>query len=179
MSASANHSGADAVAGLPVPDLLGLEAACRRRSAERAVGRKVVLTNGCFDLLHAGHLSFLKAAAALGDHLIVALNSDASVRALKGDQRPVMSARERAYALSALGFVDTLIVFDTPRLTAEISALQPDVYAKAGDYTLETLNAEERAALEAAGAEIRFLPFLPGYSTTGLIQRISSAADSF
>lgn len=145
------------------------------RERLRREGRRVVLTNGVFDLLHTGHLFYLQQARALGDALLIALNADASVRVLKGPTRPVQDETQRAYALGALACVDGVVVFREPRLTAEIHALRPDVYCKAGDYTLEKLNAEERAALESVGAEIRFMPFLPGFSTTALIARIKAA----
>ena len=164
-----------AVESLENPKLLTLDAAVAQRSTWRAQGRRVVLTNGVFDLLHTGHLYSLQRARQLGDVLVVALNSDASVRALKGPRRPVQSEQERAYALAATWFVDAMVIFSEPRLTPEIQALQPDVYCKAGDYTLEKLDAGERAALEAAGAQITFLPFLPGFSTTRLIERIKAA----
>jgi len=164
---------------LPNPRWLSLAGAVKRREECRAAGQRVVLTNGCFDLLHTGHVFFLREAAKLGDALFVALNGDASVRALKGPARPVQTAAERAFLIGQLEFVDTVLTFDAPRLTAEIHALQPDAYAKAGDYTLETLNPEERTALEAGGAAIHFLPFLEGYSTTSLIAKINAAAPSF
>ena len=163
------------LATLPVPKLHPLAEAVARRAVLAAEGRRVVLTNGCFDLLHAGHLYFLESAAAAGDALFVALNSDESVRALKGPHRPVQSETERAYALSALACTHTLVIFRQPRLVAEIEALRPDVYVKAGDYTLERLDRSEREALQAVGADIRFLPFLPGFSTTLLLQRIAAA----
>ena len=162
-------------ANLPVPKLLSLEEACARRAVLAAGGKRVVLTNGCFDLLHAGHIHFLQEARQLGDALFVAINSDESVRALKGPKRPVQSEQERAYALGALACTDVLFVFRQPRLTREISALRPDIYAKAGDYSLESLDADERTALQAAGTEIRFLSFLPGFSSTDLIRRITQA----
>lgn len=158
--------------------LLDLSAALARRERLRAEGKRVVLTNGCFDLLHTGHLYYLKQAAALGDALFIALNAAVSVRALKGETRPVQGDAERAYALASLVCVDTVFLFETPRLTAEINALKPDVYAKAGDYTLETLNAEEREALQAQGTSIQFIPFLSGYSTTDLIRKIQNAAST-
>ena len=135
-----------------------LAAAVERRAALKAQRKKLVVTNGCFDLLHCGHVSYLQEAAKLGDELWIGLNAAESVRALKGPTRPVQGDDE------------------TPRLDAEIRALAPDVYAKAGDYTLETLDAAERAALLDAGTEIRFLPFLPGFSTTSLIAKIAAAA---
>ena len=159
------------------PKLFSLPQAVLRREEWRAAGRRVVLTNGVFDLLHTGHLDYLQQARALGDVLMIALNADASVRALKGPSRPVQSEEQRAYALAALACVDAVVIFREPRLTAEIRALKPDVYCKAGDYTLEKLNPEERSALQQVGAQIEFLPFLPGFSTTQLIARIKAAGD--
>ena len=159
------------------PKLLALDAAVARRAQLRAAGKKVVLTNGVFDLLHTGHLYFLQKARSLGDMLFIALNADASVRALKGPSRPVQNEEQRAYALAALACVDAVFVFSTPRLDAEIRALQPDVYCKAGDYALDKLDPGERAALEKAGTKIEFLPFLPGFSTTNLIAKIKAAGE--
>lgn len=148
-----------------------------RREAWRAAGRRVVLTNGIFDLLHTGHLYYLQKARSLGDALMVALNSDVSTRALKGPARPVQTEEQRAYALAALACVDAVFIFNTPRLDAEIRAVKPDIYTKAGDYTLEKLDPGERAALRAVGAKIEFLPFLPGFSTTALIAKIKAAGE--
>ncbi len=159
------------------PKLLTLPQAVAWREKLRSVGKSVVLTNGVFDLLHTGHLFYLQQARVLGDSLIIALNADASVRALKGPSRPVQTEEQRAYALGALACVDAVVIFRNPRLTAEIVALRPDAYCKAGDYTLEKLNPEERAALESIGARIEFLPFLPGFSTTQLISRIKAAGE--
>ena len=135
----------------------------------------VVLVNGCFDLLHTGHLYFLNKAAELGDRLFVALNGAESVRALKGPARPIQDDASRAYALAALSCVDAVFIFQTPRLTNEITALRPDHYAKAGDYTIDTINKEERVALENAGTEIHFVSYLKGFSTTELIAKIKEA----
>lgn len=146
-----------------------------RREEILREGRSLVLTNGCFDLLHPGHIAFLRGAAALGDELWVGLNGDRSVRALKGPLRPVLGERERSFALSSLACVSAVFVFPEPRLDAEIRLLRPDVYAKAGDYALEKLDRAERAALEECGTAIRFLPFLEGFSTTALIERIKEA----
>ena len=159
---------------------MSLGQAVAAREKLRAEGRRLVLANGVFDLLHTGHLYFLRKARALGGEdgaLFVALNSDASVRALKGPLRPVQSGEQRAYALAATWFVDGVFVFHEPRLVAEIMALKPDVYAKAGDYSLDKLDAGERAALQGAGARIEFMPFLPGFSTTGLIAKIKAAGE--
>ena len=159
------------------PKLLTLDQAVAARAALRASGRKLVLTNGVFDLLHTGHLSYLQKARALGDALFIALNADASVRQLKGPLRPVQSEIERAYALGALACVDGVIIFREKRLTGEILALKPDVYTKAGDYTLEKLDPDERGALQQVGARIEFMPFLPGFSTTALIAKIKAAGE--
>ena len=159
------------------PKLRSLPETLAWREALRREGKRVVLTNGVFDLLHTGHLYYLQQARALGDALAIALNADASVRALKGPARPVQSEIERAYALGALACVDAVTIFREPRLTAEIRALRPDVYAKAGDYTLETLDPGERGALEEAGAKIVFMPFLEGFSTTKLIAKIRAAGE--
>lgn len=159
------------------PKLLSLEAAIARREELGAAGRKVVLTNGVFDLLHVGHIYFLREARARGDALFVALNGSEGVRMLKGPSRPIVDTLERAYCLGSLVCVDAILVFHTPRLDAEIRALRPDIYCKAGDYTLEKLDAGERAALEEAGARIEFLPFLPGFSTTNLIAKIKAAGE--
>lgn len=159
------------------PKLLTLAQAVTERAKLRAAGKDLVLTNGVFDLLHTGHLYYLKEARRLGEALYVAINSDDSVRALKGPSRPVQTEIERAYALGALWFVSGIVVFREPRLTAEIRALQPDVYCKAGDYTIDKLNPEERGALQEVGARIEFLPFLEGFSTTKLIARIKAAGE--
>ena len=165
------------MATLSNPKWWPLKEAVERREALRAGGKKLVLTNGCFDLLHTGHLYYLRQAAGLGDALWIALNGDGSAASLKGPHRPVQRESERAYALAALEFVDGLVVFHTLRLDAEILALRPDIYVKAGDYALESLDPAERRALRETGAEIRFIPFLEGYSTTRLIEAMRQAAD--
>ncbi len=138
----------------------------------RETGRRVVFTNGCFDLLHPGHISYLRAARSLGDALVVGLNSDASVRRLKGPLRPVVPEGDRATVLGALESVDAVVLFgeDTPvRLLRE---LKPALYVKGGDYKIEELP-EARVAAEI-GAEVKILPFKPGYSTSALIEKIRS-----
>ncbi|MBN2431500.1 MAG: D-glycero-beta-D-manno-heptose 1-phosphate adenylyltransferase [Acidobacteria bacterium] len=140
---------------------------------EQAHGRRVVFTNGCFDLLHAGHIHYLREAAAQGDILIIALNSDDSVRRLKGAARPIQPEEERAEILCALAMVDYVTIFaeDTPQ--AVIRTLLPDVLVKGGDWTPD--NIVGRQEVEAAGGRVLSLPFTPGYSTTGLIDKIRSA----
>lgn len=153
----------------------------RLRAGLDAQGKKLVFTNGCFDLLHAGHVRYLNDARALGDAMVIGLNSDASVRALKGPDRPLNTENDRSEVLSALRAVDAVVVFDDQRATRLIEAIRPHVYAKGGDYTVESLNSEERAALDAAGTEIRILPLVPGRSTTKTINKMlgnSSSGDA-
>jgi len=142
------------------------------RDRLRRQGRRVVLTNGCFDLLHPGHIEYLTAAKRFGDVLVVALNGDRSVRALKGRGRPILPEKARAELLAALAVVDYVVTFQTKRATRLMAALRPDVYVKGGDYRLDTLNAQERAALTACGARIRLVKLKPGYSTTALVRKI-------
>ena len=144
-----------------------------RRAAEiRTQNRRLVLTNGCFDLLHVGHVRYLRAAAALGDFLAVAVNGDESVEALKGTGRPLNCAEDRAEVLAALESVDFVTIFPALRATEVIEAVRPAIYVKGGDYTLESLDREEVAALKKAGAEIRTLPLVPEKSTSRLIERM-------
>ena len=160
---------------LPNDKLLTLEEAVSERQKQKAAGQTMVMTNGCFDLLHVGHITYLQASKQMGDQLWVLINSDASVRGLKGPTRPIESETERAYCLAALSCVDFVVIFDNPRLVEEIEQLQPDIYTKAGDYTLDTLHPGERAAFEATGTQIHFLPFLEGFSTTKMIEKIHKA----
>ena len=155
--------------------LLTLRAAAARRRRLGAAGKRVVLTNGVFDLLHPGHRHYLGRARALGDALFVALNSNASTRMLKGPSRPVQGQAERARALAQLPAVAAIVIFRGKRLDREIKRLRPDVYCKAGDYTLAKLDPAERAALEDVGAKIKFMPFLPGFSTTRKIAELEAA----
>jgi rfaE bifunctional protein nucleotidyltransferase chain/domain len=138
----------------------------------RAAGEKLVATNGCFDLLHVGHVRYLQAARRLGDVLAVGLNGDQSVRELKGSGRPINNEGDRAEVLAALECVDFVVIFPEMRAVQFILAAQPAIYAKGGDYTSETLNAEERAALQEVGAEIRIIPFEKGYSTSLLLEQL-------
>lgn len=143
------------------------------RSKElRAAGKKLVATNGCFDLLHVGHVRYLQAARALGDVLAVGVNGDQSARELKGPGRPLNNEHDRAEVLAALEDVDLVVIFPELRATQFIEAAEPAVYVKGGDYTLETLNTEEREALQRAGADIRIVPFERGFSTTRLLEQL-------
>ena len=144
------------------------------RSQMAARGQKLVLTNGCFDLLHAGHVRYLQGARALGEALVVALNGDDSVRVLKGPKRPINDERDRAEVLAGLACVDFVTIFQAPRVTDVIAKVKPHVYAKGGDYTPETLDPDERAALDAAGANIKILPLVPGKSTTGILEKLNA-----
>ena len=154
------------------PKCWPLAESVRRRDLLRSDGRTLAVTNGCFDLMHAGHLYFLASAARHGDALWVLLNGDASVRDLKGPDHPIQTAEERAYALAALTVVDGVVIFPSLRLADEILAVKPDVYLKAGDYSMETIDPTEKKALHEIGARIEFLPLLEGYSTSTLIERI-------
>lgn len=144
----------------------------------REDGRKLVITNGCFDLLHVGHVRYLKAARALGDALAVGLNGDDSVRELKGRGRPLNGEADRAEILASLDCVDYVAIFPETRATQLLQRVQPAIYVKGGDYTPETLHAEERAVLQNIGAEIRIVPFESGHSTSALISRIAASGDT-
>ncbi len=152
--------------------ILSVSALAKKAETLRAEGKRLVLTNGCFDLLHVGHVRYLEAARARGDSLAIALNSDTSVRALKGEGRPLNPENDRAEVLAALECVDYVAVFCEMRATQFFETVRPAIYVKGGDYKLETLDREERAALEKIGAEIKILPLQPGYSTSRLIARL-------
>lgn len=143
-----------------------------RRSALSRGCHRLVLTNGCFDLLHLGHIKYLQQARESGDMLVVGLNGDASVRALKGPTRPIVPETERAEILAALECVDAIVIFNSPRCHEMIDLIKPEVYVKGGDYTLDKLDLGERAALERCGSKISFVPFVTDHSTTKLIERI-------
>jgi rfaE bifunctional protein nucleotidyltransferase chain/domain len=143
------------------------------RAALRAAGKKLAVTNGCFDILHLGHVSYLEAARQLGDALLVGINGDGATRELKGPGRPVNSESDRAAVLAALESVAGVCIFSEKTATRFLSEARPDIYVKGGDYTLETLNQDERQAVEQAGGKIVILPFVPGKSTTALLEKIS------
>ncbi len=141
-------------------------------AAEKRNGRRVVFTNGCFDLLHPGHIRCLEQARALGDLLVVAINSDASVRQLKGDARSLVPQVERAEILAALAAVDYVVIFDAPTPRQLIARVLPDVLVKGGDWGLDEIVGREE--VEAAGGRVASIPLEPGYSTSGLLERIRS-----
>jgi D-beta-D-heptose 7-phosphate kinase/D-beta-D-heptose 1-phosphate adenosyltransferase len=151
----------------------GLDALERQAAAYRAQGRRIVFTNGCFDILHRGHVTYLDRAKGLGDVLIVAVNSDASVSRLKGPGRPINSLDDRIMVLEALSSVDHVISFDSDTPQPLIEAVRPDVFAKGGDYTHGTL--PEAGLVERLGGEVQILPLVDDRSTTGIIHRARTA----
>ena len=142
------------------------------REKYRANNQKVVWTNGCFDLLHAGHLQSLKMAKDFGEVLVVGLNADSSVKSLKDPDRPFINENDRASLISGLEAVDHVLIFSDKRCDKLLAAVKPDVYVKGEDYTLETLDQDERMAVESGGGEIKFIPFVKGLSTTNLVKKI-------
>ena len=149
---------------------LSADELARLIQGDRAEGRRIVLTNGCFDVLHRGHTRYLNQAKQLGDVLVVALNSDESVRRLKGPDRPINSVADRAGVIAALSCVDYVTVFDTPTPIPLIEKLRPEIYAKGGDYTPEML--AETEAVERFGGTVAILDYVPDLSTTAVVQRI-------
>jgi D-beta-D-heptose 7-phosphate kinase/D-beta-D-heptose 1-phosphate adenosyltransferase len=155
--------------------LLSQEDLLSKLSVERAEGKHIVFTNGCFDLMHIGHTRYLQAAKALGDVLVVGVNSDASVRTLnKAPDRPIVPEAQRAEVLAALGCVDFVVMFDESDPLQLITAIQPDVLVKGGDWTIDRIVG--RDIVEARGGVVKTIPLVPGLSTTGLLQRIRSTA---
>jgi D-beta-D-heptose 7-phosphate kinase/D-beta-D-heptose 1-phosphate adenosyltransferase len=152
------------------PEILTLDEAILRFGREKRNGRCIVFTNGCFDLLHPGHIGSLQQARALGDALIVGLNSDASVRQLKGAGRPVLPERERAEILAALECVDAVVIFNEPTPREIIARLLPDVLVKGADWPGDQIVGREE--VEAAGGRVVSIPVVPGYSTTEILQKI-------
>jgi rfaE bifunctional protein nucleotidyltransferase chain/domain len=149
--------------------LLPLEALLERLRPDRVAGRRVVFTNGCFDLLHAGHASLLERAAALGEVLVVGVNSDASVRRLKGPSRPIVPERERALLLASLRAVDYVVFFDEETPLRLITALRPDVLVKGEDYAPGEIVGRE--VVEAHGGSVVRVPLVAGLSTSNLLER--------
>ena len=143
------------------------------RQRFRTGHRKLVVTNGCFDILHLGHVTYLETARNFGDALLLGVNGDTAVQSLKGPGRPVNSQTDRALVLAALQSVDGVCIFTDATATKFLTAAQPDIYVKGGDYTLDTLNQDARRAVESAGGTIVLVPFVPGKSTTGLLEKIS------
>lgn len=158
----------------PSDKVLSLVEAQRWRNRCRDLRQRVVVTNGCFDLLHRGHVEYLVAARREGDALLVAINSDRSVAELKGDHRPLVREQDRVVIVAALEAVDAVVLFPEKRVTNVLRQISPDVYVKGGDYTLATLDPEEYSCLQECGCTIRFIPFVNGYSTTSFIAKVRS-----
>lgn len=150
--------------------ILSMDQMLAQRERLRAAGKRLVFTNGVFDLLHVGHVRYLKQARALGDALVVAVNSDRSVRELKGPERPVFVEAERAEILAALRDVDYVVVFDDISPRGTIKSLLPDVLVKGGDYKIDEIHGREE--VEAAGGTVISLPFVPGASTTSVLEQM-------
>jgi D-beta-D-heptose 7-phosphate kinase/D-beta-D-heptose 1-phosphate adenosyltransferase len=143
---------------------------CRILQNLKRKGKRIVFTNGCFDLLHLGHIRYLEKAKALGDILVIGVNSDHSVRNLKGPQRPILTEEERAEILSSLGCVDYITIFDEADPLELISSIQPNILVKGGDWTKETTIGRE--VVEKLGGEVIIIPFVEGASTSNLIETI-------
>lgn len=154
-----------------IEKILSPEQMLRERQRLRAAGKRLVFTNGVFDLLHVGHVRYLAQARALGDALLVAINSDQTVRELKGADRPIFNHLERAEILAALRFVDYVTIFDNISPRNLITQLLPDVLVKGGDYQLDQIHGREE--VEAAGGKVISLPFVEGASTTDVIRKMS------
>lgn len=151
--------------------ILSIDQLLRERELLGRQGRRVVFTNGCFDLLHPGHIRYLQEARRLGDALIVALNSDRSVRELKGEKRPILNQNERSEVMAALSCVDYVTIFDESTPREIIVALLPDVLVKGGDWDIDRIVGRDE--VEAAGGKVLSLPFVEGCSTSDVIERIA------
>lgn len=138
----------------------------------RTWNKKIAWTNGCFDFMHAGHVDYLQKSRSYGDVLVVGMNSDASVKKLKGDLRPICSEQERALVLSALIYVDHILIFEDKSPVKIIEEFKPDYYIKGGDYTIDTIDQTERRVVEDYGGEIILLPEVKGISTSSIIEKI-------
>jgi len=151
---------------ITLKQLLSLRQQCQRQ------GATLVWTNGCFDFMHAGHVDYLQRAKKCGDLLVIGLNSDRSMKILKGATRPICSQQHRAQVLAALSVVDNIIIFDDSSPIEIIKKLQPDFYIKGGDYSIDSIDQNERRAVESYGGKIIILPEVKGISTSGIIQKI-------
>ncbi len=136
-------------------------------------GKRLVVTNGCFDLIHTGHVTYLEAARNQGDALLVGINSDAAVRELKGPARPINSEADRALVIAALQSVDSVFIFRERNAVKFLQLVRPEIYVKGGDYTIDTINQDERRVVESRGGKIVLLAHVPGKSTTALLEKLS------
>lgn len=152
--------------------ILTVDDLARWRESLRTAGKQLVVTNGCFDLLHLGHVTYLEHAKEQGDALLVGVTSDANVRTLKGPGRPLNSESDRAAVLAALQSVDAVHVFSELDARVFLQTVKPDIYVKGGDYTLDTINQDERRLLEKLGVKIVILPVVPGKSTSAMLEKI-------
>lgn len=157
----------------PETKIMLLDAAVSWRNQLRKKGKKLVVTNGCFDILHRGHAEYLFKSRQRGDALMVFINADSSIKAIKGPDRPINDEQTRAFILSSLYYVDAIVVFSEPHCTDLFTAIKPDIYVKGADYNIDTINQEEKLALLAVGADIQFIELTEGYSTTKIIADLS------
>ncbi|MGI5922916.1 MAG: nitroreductase family protein [Lentisphaeria bacterium] len=156
----------------PERKIMTLDQAIAWHAALRNEHKTLAVTNGAFDLLHRGHVEYLNQTAKEADALLVAVNSDASVRQLKGPERPLINENDRAMLLASLQAVDAVVIFNGPKPLDVFSAIHPDVYVKGGDYTEDSLDREEYALLKSVGARFVFIPFVAGFSTTSIFRRL-------
>ena len=156
----------------PVRKVMALETALQWRETLAEGGRTLAVTNGCFDLLHRGHVEYLNRARNEADALLVLVNSDASIRTVKGAGRPIINQDDRVYMLASLESTDAVVLFDTEHCTGLLGRIRPDVYVKGGDYTEETLVQEEYRLLKQMGCRVALLGLVEGMSTTDIIRRI-------
>ena len=156
----------------PEEKIMSLAEAAEWAKSLQKEGKRLAVTNGVFDLIHAGHIKYLQEAANQADALLVAINSDASVKQLKGPERPIVNEEDHAYILASLECVSAIVVFDSTRPLEVFSAIHPNVYVKGGDYTEETLDKDEHALLKSGGASFSFIKFVEGHSTTSVIKKI-------
>ena len=162
----------------PEKKIMGIAEATEWAKNLQEAGKTLAVTNGVFDLLHVGHIKYLQEAARQADALLVAINSDASVKQLKGPERPIVCESDRAYILASLECISAVVIFDAPKPVEVFKAIHPNVYVKGGDYTEETLDREEHALLKAGGARFSFIKFVEGHSTTSVIKKIREGAEA-
>ena len=143
----------------------------------RKNGKKIAWTNGCFDIIHAGHVDYLERSKAYGDFLVVGMNSDVSVKELKGDNRPVFSEKDRAKVLSSIVYLDYVVIFSDKTPIKMIEFIKPDYYIKGGDYTIDTIDQDERKVVESYGGEIVLLPMVEGVSSSIIVEKIKKLSD--
>ncbi|HOK05267.1 MAG TPA: adenylyltransferase/cytidyltransferase family protein [Victivallales bacterium] len=163
---------------MPIPNpklkILSIKKIALLTKKLRKQGLKIVFTNGCFDLIHRGHAEYLMKARTYADFLIVGINSDNSIKKLKGPDRPLCKQEDRAYLLASFYFVDAVVIFNQVRCTKLMKLIKPDIYVKGGDYNINNINQEEKEALLESGTKIKFIPFIGNFSTTFLLNKIKN-----